>query len=91
MSTAPAKGTSETGRPSRQRSNDADEKRLKLLRARAAEASRRLRFKRGEAQREARMSTLRKLLDVVSFMTYPLEDTFVLASLREKKGRVPFT
>ena len=68
MSTAPAKGASETGLPSRQRSNDANEKRLRLLRARAAETSRRLRFKRGEAQREARMSTLRNLLDVVSFI-----------------------
>eukprot|EP00752_Nemacystus_decipiens_P011308 g10050.t1 len=67
MSAAHAEGGSEIGRgrPSRQRFTDADEKRLKLLKARAAEASRRLRFKRGEAQRAARVSTLRKLLDVV--------------------------
>ncbi len=74
MPTAPAKGASETGSPSRQRSTDAHEKRLKLLKARAAEASRILRFKKGEAHRAARLSTLRKLLDVVSFMTCRLED-----------------
>ena len=83
MSAAHAEGGSEIGRgrPSRQRFTDADEKRLKLLKARAAEANRRHRFRRGEAQRAARVSTLRKLLDVVSFMTYHLEEQHALVHI----------
>ena len=64
MSNLPAKRTHELG--TRPLPLDADRRRRATLRARAVEACRRTRFKKGQAQRENRISTLRKLLDVVS-------------------------